>query len=92
MHAVATCSRTYGYFLPAFVLQREGASQSQLLGELRQILQEFVGTHNFHNFTEKLPPRDPRSIRIIHSFTASEELVCEDKAMFRSHCSWTKLF
>jgi tRNA pseudouridine(38-40) synthase len=67
----ATDSRTYGYFLPTSVLQREGASLDELLVELRGMLKIFVGTHSFHNYTEKMAPRDPRCMRLIHGQSVS---------------------
>lgn len=44
----------------------------QVLTSLRAILESYVGTKNFHNFTSRRKPTDPSSKRYIISFTASE--------------------
>ena len=67
----ATVGRTYGYFLPQFALKRLDGSMASLF-DLRQALQCFVGSNLFHNFTERMSPKDPRTRRVIESFTASE--------------------
>lgn len=67
----ATMSRTYGYFVPEFALARKDGTVPSLF-DFRQALQKFVGSHLFHNFTEKMSPTDPRTRRNIESFTAGE--------------------
>jgi tRNA pseudouridine(38-40) synthase len=84
----ATSTRTYGYFLPEFALRRPGKDLSEYqelptLFELRQALQCFVGSNLFHNFTDKLSPRDPRARRMIESFTASEPFEMNGKRVIR---------
>lgn len=48
---------------------------SDTLATLRSTLKAFEGTHNFHNFTSRLQPRDPKCNRYILSFTAEEPFV-----------------
>jgi len=82
----ATSSRTYGYFLPEFALiKRDDPGQKRVgsLFELRQAIQCFVGSNVFHNFTDKLGPKDPRARRVIESFTASEPVEVNGKRVIR---------
>jgi tRNA pseudouridine(38-40) synthase len=84
----ATMSRTYGYFLPEFALIGGGSEGSQTkssyqMFDLRQALHCFVGSHCFHNFTEKLAPKDPRCRRVIESFTCGEPFVCNGRKVIR---------
>lgn len=79
----ATTSRTYGYFLPRFVLKREEDGSFPSLFDIRQCLKAFVGSHCFHNFTEKLTAKDPRSRRIIESFICSEPIDVDGEQVYR---------
>ncbi|KAH9261871.1 tRNA pseudouridine(38-40) synthase [Batrachochytrium salamandrivorans] len=62
-----TDSRRYSYFLPQTVL-----STGNGLAEIQHLLDCFVGTHSFHNFTENVSPMDPRAMRYIKSFEAKQ--------------------
>ncbi|WJX73770.1 tRNA pseudouridine(38-40) synthase [Trifolium repens] len=42
-----------------------------------KILNYYVGTHNFHNFTTRIKPEDPSAHRFIISFDASTTVVVE---------------
>jgi tRNA pseudouridine(38-40) synthase len=50
---------------------------------LNQVLKEYVGTHNFHNFTSKLEPKDPKCNRYITSFIAEKPFVENDMEWVR---------
>lgn len=62
-----TDSRRYSYLLPQAVLP-----PGNTLGEVQTLLDCFVGTHSFHNFTENVSPMDPRATRYITSFEAKQ--------------------
>lgn len=40
---------------------------------IREALEAFIGTHNFHNYTVNKAPRDPSARRLIKSFTLDPE-------------------
>jgi tRNA pseudouridine38-40 synthase len=40
----------------------------EVLQRVNTVLRKYVGSHNFHNFTNSLHPRDPRCQRVIHRF------------------------
>lgn len=49
-------SRKYEYILPIDTLKTETnkeKSDEEILKELNELLQLFLGTHNFHNYTKK---------------------------------------
>ncbi|XP_014236386.1 tRNA pseudouridine synthase A [Trichogramma pretiosum] len=48
------------------------------LEELREMLKLYEGTHNFHNFTSKVLPLDPRAKRFIMSFTTEDPFVVDN--------------
>lgn len=48
-----------------------------LLAKMRAALGMFKGTHNFHNYTRKMPPADPRANRYMLSFTCSDPFVVD---------------
>ncbi|XP_012224265.2 pseudouridylate synthase 1 homolog [Linepithema humile] len=48
------------------------------LDRLNSILKLLEGTHNFHNFTSKVKPLDPRARRYIISFRCAETFVSND--------------
>lgn len=48
------------------------------LDRLNSILKLFEGSHNFHNFTSKVKPLDPRAKRYIISFCCAETFVSND--------------
>jgi tRNA pseudouridine38-40 synthase len=45
--------------------------------KFNKILNYYVGTHNFHNFTTRIKPEDPSAHRFIISFDASTTVVVE---------------
>jgi len=44
---------------------------AELRQHINQVLKNFEGTHNFHNFTSRMTPTDPKANRYILSFTCS---------------------
>lgn len=73
-------ARTYAYMLPtvAFVPPEEATSsleefrlKADVLENVNRLLQNYVGTKNYHNFTSKKKPTDPSATRHMKSF------VCE---------------
>ncbi|XP_018560852.1 tRNA pseudouridine synthase A [Anoplophora glabripennis] len=76
-------SRTYIYMLPtvAFADKDQDISQKDYrLGEeklntVNTILQNFVGTKNFHNYTSKKKPNDPSANRYIKLFDCEKPFV-----------------
>ncbi|KAG9412720.1 hypothetical protein AC1031_015621 [Aphanomyces cochlioides] len=46
----------------AWAKQKEYRIDNDTLAKLRQTLKLFVGTHNFHNYTSKLPPFSPKFV------------------------------
>ncbi|KAL8727865.1 MAG: hypothetical protein Q9166_005742 [cf. Caloplaca sp. 2 TL-2023] len=44
---------------------------SKRLARVRSVLNRYVGTHNFHNYTISKLPRDPSAKRVIKSFTVA---------------------
>ena len=69
--------------LPAHVAAAAAGSLSayrvpkETLGRLRRVLGGFVGTHKFHNFTNKMKATDGAAQRFIISFDADEPFVRE---------------
>ncbi|XP_014607264.1 PREDICTED: tRNA pseudouridine synthase A, mitochondrial-like isoform X1 [Polistes canadensis] len=51
---------------------------SETLGKINSFMQLFQGTHNFHNFTSKVKPLDPRAKRYIIKFKCIETFVTEN--------------
>jgi tRNA pseudouridine38-40 synthase len=69
--------REYEYLLPLNVLRTQqqidaGITEQAQLDRVRGLLQLYVGTHNFHNFTARVDPNDRSAQRFIKSFVASE--------------------
>jgi len=62
--------RRYGYLFPEFLL----GSAPLGVQRLNAALARFVGTHYFHNFTDKLRPSDPSAQRLIRECMAVEPL------------------
>ncbi|TMW60008.1 hypothetical protein Poli38472_000050 [Pythium oligandrum] len=50
---------------------------------LLRVLKEYEGTHNFHNFTSKLEPTNPKCKRYIMSFGADKPFVENDMEWIR---------
>ncbi|KAL8920821.1 MAG: hypothetical protein Q9172_004327 [Xanthocarpia lactea] len=44
---------------------------SKRLARVQSVLNQYVGTHNFHNYTISKLPRDPSANRVIKSFTVA---------------------
>lgn len=79
-------ARTYAYMLPtvAFTRYAENHTQEEFrlsqdgLDNVNKLLEKYVGTKNFHNFTSKRKPTDPSSNRYIMSFTCDPPFVRKD--------------
>lgn len=50
----------------------------EMLDKLNEILKSFEGTHNFHNFTSKTKPSDPRAKRYIIYFRCIETFIANN--------------
>ncbi|XP_014241162.1 tRNA pseudouridine synthase A [Cimex lectularius] len=77
-------ARTYSYMMPTFALAPKDVSVSpdyrvtqDILEKTQAVLQTYVGTHNYHNFTSKKKPLDPSAMRYIISFVCEEPVLCE---------------
>ncbi|KAG6610796.1 tRNA pseudouridine(38-40) synthase [Phytophthora cinnamomi] len=55
----------------------------ETLEKLNATLKEYVGTHNFHNFTSKMEPTNPQANRFIISFEAERPFVQNDMEWVR---------
>ncbi|KAE9040087.1 hypothetical protein PR003_g5087 [Phytophthora rubi] len=55
----------------------------ETLEKLNATLKEYVGTHNFHNFTSKMEPTNPQANRFIISFEADRPFVQNDMEWVR---------
>lgn len=71
-------ARTYSYLMPSFTLcpvsevTREDYKVSpETLKAFNSILEGYLGTHNFHNFTSGKPFADDSSVRVIKSIECS---------------------
>ncbi|GMF43088.1 unnamed protein product [Phytophthora fragariaefolia] len=56
----------------------------ETLQKLNTTLKEYVGTHNFHNFTSKMEPSNPQANRFIISFEAEQPFV-------QNNMEWVRL-
>jgi len=71
--------RTYLYLLPTFAFSPNAEEVSETwrcgldtIDEVNKVLQHFVGSHYFHNYTSGKLPMEPASRRFIQEFEASE--------------------
>ncbi|ETP45636.1 tRNA pseudouridine(38-40) synthase [Phytophthora nicotianae P10297] len=55
----------------------------ETLEQLNHTLKQYVGTHNFHNFTSKMEPTNPQANRFIISFEAERPFVQNDMEWVR---------
>ncbi|KAG2945035.1 hypothetical protein PC117_g8780 [Phytophthora cactorum] len=55
----------------------------ETLEQLNATLKQYVGTHNFHNFTSKMEPTNPQANRFIISFEAERPFVQNDMEWVR---------
>ncbi|POM67945.1 tRNA pseudouridine(38-40) synthase [Phytophthora palmivora] len=55
----------------------------ETLEKLNTTLKQYVGTHNFHNFTSKMEPTNPQANRFIISFEAEQPFVQNDMEWVR---------
>lgn len=76
--------RTYIYILPTLafapmeeIVTPEYRVTDNIIAEVNRILQRFVGTHNFHNYTSQVKPTDANANRYIVSFKCSEPFVAD---------------
>ncbi|XP_034233679.1 tRNA pseudouridine synthase A-like [Thrips palmi] len=79
-------ARTYSYVLPTYAFAPPGEEPSEsfriskeIMERINQVLKNYVGTHNFHNFTFKKGFKDPSAIRFMHTFTCGEPFVRSDR-------------
>ena len=83
--------RNYHYLLPTYILQPhtmplEDISASRTsyridvatLSTLRTTLQKYLGTHNYHNFTQNKDAADANSLRHMLYFDAEEPFLQQD--------------
>ncbi|VDN59177.1 unnamed protein product [Dracunculus medinensis] len=84
-HPQKSCfARTYSYTLPTFAFAKSNELTSaafritdETINEISSVLQIFVGTHNFFNYTSKKQYDEKSCCRFIHSFK------CGPKRLFR---------
>ncbi|KAL3864952.1 hypothetical protein ACJMK2_006593 [Sinanodonta woodiana] len=77
-------SRTYLYLTPSYAfapfetfVTDEYRITPEIINRVNEILKLFKGTHNFHNFTSGVKPKDPSAKRYIIDFTCGEPFVRE---------------
>ncbi|OQS03435.1 tRNA pseudouridine synthase [Thraustotheca clavata] len=68
----------------AWQKQKEYRLDDATYEKIQNTLALYEGTHNFHNFTSKLPPYSPKCNRYIMSFKA-------DKPFLINGCEWIRL-
>ncbi|KAJ3666707.1 hypothetical protein Zmor_002141 [Zophobas morio] len=79
-------SRSYTYLLPTvsfipkdqMMVQKGFRLQEDILNKINAILQKFVGTKNFHNFTSKKQASDPSAKRFMKSLVCDTPFVKDD--------------
>lgn len=77
-------SRTYTYMLPTIAFANEELNQQtyrtnpDIIRKVNEILKNFVGTKNFHNYTSRKKPTDPSASRYMKSFVCEEPFVRRD--------------
>ncbi|XP_027206296.1 pseudouridine synthase 1 [Dermatophagoides pteronyssinus] len=74
--------RTYSYLMPSFTIDKN-ANESyrvsqEMIEKFNSILNKYVGTHNFHNFTSQKKPLDPSAKRYIISFDCSQPFLLKN--------------
>lgn len=52
-------SRKYAYICPLNYFEEEGKTVEEILEKINKCSQQFVGTHNFHNYSRDLKAKDP---------------------------------
>lgn len=79
-------ARTYSYVLPTLAFMPPGGEledsfriSKEIIERVNQVLKNYVGTHNFHNFTLKKGFKDASAKRFMHSFTCGEPFVRDNK-------------
>lgn len=82
-------ARTYSYTLPTITFSgtfdgnatisewQTYRMDESLQATLTEILQQYVGTKNYHNFTSKKKPEDPSAKRYIISFVSEKPVVID---------------
>lgn len=78
-------ARTYSYMMPTFAFspQDEPLSEdyripSSVIESTNKVLETFLGTHNYHNFTSRKKPLDPSAKRYVISFTCGDPFIIDD--------------
>lgn len=79
-------ARTYSYVLPTYAFSPPDVEpcesfriSKETIQRANQVLENFVGTHNFHNFTLKKNFKDASAIRYMLSFVCGEPFVRDNK-------------
>uniref|UniRef100_T1HB86 Pseudouridylate synthase 1 homolog n=1 Tax=Rhodnius prolixus TaxID=13249 RepID=T1HB86_RHOPR len=77
-------ARTYSYMMPSFALAPKECLPEEsyritddVFDKTNELLQTFVGTHNYHNFTSRKKPLDPSAQRYIISFICERPVLTE---------------
>lgn len=74
--------RTYSYLMPSFTigpnLDESYRVSNEMIEKFNSILKQYVGTHNFHNFTSQKKPLDPSAKRYIISFDCSQPFLLKE--------------
>lgn len=79
-------ARTYIYMLPTFSFAKHDVDIKQEIfriddetfNHVNEVLKNFIGTKNFHNFTSKKNFKDPSAMRFIMSFECEKPFVRND--------------
>jgi len=78
-------ARTYAYTMPTFALapQSEPITYSYrispaIIEKTNEVLQNYVGTHNYHNFTSRKKPADPSAHRYIINISCESPVIADD--------------
>lgn len=79
-------ARTYSYTLPTLsfapfkspVDSKTYRVDEATLAKVNETLKNFVGTHNFHNFTSRKGSDDPSANRYIYDFQCNEPFIVDD--------------
>lgn len=78
-------SRTYTYMMPTIAFsnkndvdQKAFRMNSEIFTKVNEILKQYVGTKNYHNYTSKKKFNDPSASRFMKSFICEEPFVRRD--------------
>ncbi|XP_014275888.1 pseudouridylate synthase 1 homolog [Halyomorpha halys] len=78
-------ARTYSYMMPTFTLSPQNEPLSEdyrippsVIESTNKVLETFLGTHNYHNFTSRKKPLDPSAKRYVISFTSGDPIIIDN--------------